>query len=144
MALDTEKIIEDLKGASILELNDLVKAIEDEFGVSAAAPVAAAGAAGAGAEKTEFDVELTDVVKKKLRLSRLFVTSLVLALRILRTLLMVLLRTLRKAFLKTKLTTSKLSLKKLAQLLLLSNNVLTEHPTENEDSILRSPHFCLQ
>ena len=47
MALDTEKIIEDLKGASILELNDLVKAIEDEFGVSAAAPVAAAGAAGA-------------------------------------------------------------------------------------------------
>ena len=42
MALDTEKIIEDLKGASILELNDLVKAIEDEFGVSAAAPVAAA------------------------------------------------------------------------------------------------------
>ena len=39
MALDTEKIIEDLKGASILELNDLVKAIEDEFGVSAAAPV---------------------------------------------------------------------------------------------------------
>ena len=36
MALDTDKIIEDLKGASILELNDLVKAIEDEFGVSAA------------------------------------------------------------------------------------------------------------
>lgn len=37
MALDTEKIIEDLKGASILELNDLVKAIEDEFDVTAAA-----------------------------------------------------------------------------------------------------------
>ena len=52
MALDTEKIIEDLKGASILELNDLVKAIEDEFGVSAAAPVAAAGAAGAGDRKS--------------------------------------------------------------------------------------------
>ena len=66
MALDTEKIIEDLKGASILELNDLVKAIEDEFGVSAAAPVAAAGAAGAGAEKTEFDVELTEVGDQKL------------------------------------------------------------------------------
>ncbi len=45
MALDTEKIIADLKEASILELNDLVKAIEEEFGVSAAAPVAAAGAA---------------------------------------------------------------------------------------------------
>lgn len=67
MALDTEKIIEDLKGASILELNDLVKAIEDEFGVSAAAPVAAAGAAGAGAEKTEFDVELTDVGQEKVK-----------------------------------------------------------------------------
>ena len=47
MALDTEKIIADLKEASILELNDLVKAIEEEFGVSAAAPVAVAGAAGA-------------------------------------------------------------------------------------------------
>ena len=44
MALDTDKIIEELKGASILELNDLVKAIEDEFDVTAAAPVAAAGA----------------------------------------------------------------------------------------------------
>ena len=61
MALDTEKIIADLKEASILELNDLVKAIEEEFGVSAAAPVAVAAAGGdAAAEKTEFDVELTD------------------------------------------------------------------------------------
>ena len=75
MALDTEKIIEDLKGASILELNDLVKACEEEFGVSAAAgvvvsaaaPVAAAGAAGAGAEKPEFDVELTDVGQEKVK-----------------------------------------------------------------------------
>ncbi|HIZ95287.1 50S ribosomal protein L7/L12 [Ligilactobacillus pobuzihii] len=60
MALDTEKIIADLKEASILELNDLVSAIEEEFGVSAAAPVAAAGAAGGdgAAEQTEFDVEL--------------------------------------------------------------------------------------
>ena len=47
MALDTEKIIADLKEASILELNDLVKAIEEEFGVSAAAPVAVAAAGGA-------------------------------------------------------------------------------------------------
>lgn len=61
MALDTEKIIADLKEASILELNDLVKAIEDEFGVSAAAPVAAAGAAGgAAAAKDSFTVELTE------------------------------------------------------------------------------------
>ena len=51
MALDTEKIIEELKGASILELNDLVKAIEEEFDVTAAAPVAAAGDADAGAAK---------------------------------------------------------------------------------------------
>lgn len=69
MALDTEKIIADLKEASILELNDLVKSIEDEFGVSAAAPVAAAGAAGAdgAAEKSEFDVELTDAGSAKVK-----------------------------------------------------------------------------
>ena len=67
MALDTEKIIDALKDASILELNDLVKAIEDEFGVSAAAPVAAAGAAAGDAGKTEFDVELTDVGQEKVK-----------------------------------------------------------------------------
>lgn len=69
MALDTEKIIADLKEASILELNDLVKAIEEEFGVSAAAPVAVAGAAGgdAAAEKSEFDVELTDAGSAKVK-----------------------------------------------------------------------------
>lgn len=67
MALDTEKIIADLKEASILELNDLVKAIEDEFGVSAAAPVAAAGAGDAAAAKSEFDVELTDAGQEKVK-----------------------------------------------------------------------------
>ncbi|KRL08510.1 50S ribosomal protein L7/L12 [Schleiferilactobacillus perolens] len=70
MALDTQSIIEQLKGATILELNDLVKAIEDEFNVSAAAPVAAAGAAGgadAGAEQTEFDVELTEAGQEKVK-----------------------------------------------------------------------------
>lgn len=69
MALDTEKIIADLKEASILELNDLVKAIEDEFGVSAAAPVATAGAAGgdAAAEKDSFDVELTESGDQKIK-----------------------------------------------------------------------------
>ena len=52
MALNIENIVEELKGATILELNDLVKAIEDEFGVTAAAPVAAAGAvAGPAAEE---------------------------------------------------------------------------------------------
>lgn len=62
----SEKItnfVEEIKKLSVLELNELVKAIEEEFGVSAAAPVAAAGAAVAAApveeEKTEFDVVLT-------------------------------------------------------------------------------------
>ena len=61
MALNIENIIAEIKEASILELNDLVKAIEEEFGVTAAAPVAAAaaGAADAGAAKDSFDVELT-------------------------------------------------------------------------------------
>lgn len=67
MALDTDKIIEELKGASILELNDLVKAIEDEFDVTAAAPVAAAGAGDAAAAKSEFDVELTDAGQEKVK-----------------------------------------------------------------------------
>ncbi len=60
-----EEIIEAIKGLSVLELNELVKACEEEFGVSAAAGVvvAAAGAGAGGAaeeEKTEFDVELTE------------------------------------------------------------------------------------
>ncbi|MEN2379169.1 50S ribosomal protein L7/L12 [Lactobacillus helveticus] len=67
MALDTDKIIEELKGASILELKDLVKAIEDEFDVTAAAPVAAAGAADAVAAKSEFDVELTEAGQEKVK-----------------------------------------------------------------------------
>ena len=61
--MTTQEIIEVIKGLSVLELNDLVKACEEEFGVSAAAGVVVA-AAGAGAaaeeEKTEFDVELTE------------------------------------------------------------------------------------
>ena len=67
MALSIENIIAEIKEASILELNDLVKAIEEEFGVTAAAPVAAAaaGAADAGAAKDSFDVELTSAGDKK-------------------------------------------------------------------------------
>ena len=69
MALDTKSIIDQIKEATILELNDLVKAIEEEFGVTAAAPVAAAGAAGAAAEeeKDSFDVELTEVGQEKVK-----------------------------------------------------------------------------
>lgn len=69
MALDTQAIVDQLKDATILELNDLVKSIEEEFGVSAAAPVAAAGAAGAAADAapTEVNVELTDVGQEKVK-----------------------------------------------------------------------------
>ncbi|ATH66071.1 50S ribosomal protein L7/L12 [Staphylococcus nepalensis] len=65
-----EQIIEAIKEMSVLELNDLVKAIEEEFGVTAAAPVAAADAAGGGdeaEEKTEFDVELTSAGSSKIK-----------------------------------------------------------------------------
>ena len=70
--LTTEEFIAAIKELSVLELNDLVKACEEEFGVSAAAGVvvAAAGAADAGAaaeEKTEFDVELTEVGAEKVK-----------------------------------------------------------------------------
>ena len=67
MALNIENIIAEIKEASILELNDLVKAIEEEFGVTAAAPVAvaAAGAGDAAAAKDSFDVELTAAGDKK-------------------------------------------------------------------------------
>lgn len=59
--LTAAEMIEAIKEMSVLELNDLVKAIEEEFGVTAAAPVAVVGGAAAGAaeEKTEFDVVLT-------------------------------------------------------------------------------------
>ena len=63
-------IIEEIKGLTILELNELVKAVEEEFGVSAAAPVGVVAVAGAAApaaeEKTEFDVILASAGAKKL------------------------------------------------------------------------------
>ena len=69
--LTTEEFIEAIKELTALELNDLVKACEEEFGVSAAAGVvvAAAGgdAAGAAEEKAEFDVELTEVGPNKVK-----------------------------------------------------------------------------
>lgn len=70
MALDINAIVDQLKEATVLELADLVSAIEEEFGVSAAAPVAvAAGAADGGAaeEKTEFDVELVEAGGAKIK-----------------------------------------------------------------------------
>ena len=68
--LTTAEFIDAIKELSVLELNDLVKACEEEFGVSAAAPVAVVGAAGGAAaaeEKTEFDVELTEVGSEKVK-----------------------------------------------------------------------------
>ncbi|WP_267202541.1 50S ribosomal protein L7/L12 [Limosilactobacillus kribbianus] len=68
MAFDKDAIIASLKEASISDLNDLVKAIEDEFDVSAAAPVAVAGAAdGAAAAKDTFTVELTEPGQAKVK-----------------------------------------------------------------------------
>jgi large subunit ribosomal protein L7/L12 len=69
--MSKEQIIEAIKGMSVLELNELVKAIEEEFGVTAAAPVVVAGGAGAGAgaaaeEKTEFDVILASAGASKI------------------------------------------------------------------------------
>ena len=67
--LTTEEFIAAIKELSVLELNDLVKACEEEFGVSAAAGVvvAAAGAAEAAEEKDEFDVELAEVGPNKVK-----------------------------------------------------------------------------
>ncbi|PXW87732.1 LSU ribosomal protein L12P [Streptohalobacillus salinus] len=67
--MSKEQIIEAIKEMSVLELNDLVKAIEEEFGVTAAAPVAAAGAASgeAAEEQTEFDVVLNGAGASKIK-----------------------------------------------------------------------------
>ena len=70
--MDAQKLIEEVKSMTVLELNELVKALEAEFGVSAAAPVAAGGAAVEAAaapaeeEKTEFDVVLKDIGPNKI------------------------------------------------------------------------------
>lgn len=66
MALNIENIVAELENATILELSELVKAIEEKFDVTAAAPVAAAAGAGdAAAAKDSFDVELTSAGDKK-------------------------------------------------------------------------------
>ncbi len=69
--MTTQEFIEAIKGLTVLELNDLVKACEEEFGVSAAAGVVVAAAGGGAAaeeeEKTEFNVELTEVGPNKVK-----------------------------------------------------------------------------
>ena len=72
--MNKEQIIDAIKNMSILDLNELVKMCEEEFGVSAAAPVVmAGGAAGAaaGEEKTDFDVVLTSAGSEKLKVVKL-------------------------------------------------------------------------
>ena len=69
--MDIAKLIEEIKGMTVLELNDLVKAIETEFGVSAAAmavatPAAGGAAAPAAEEKTEFDINLKEAGPNKI------------------------------------------------------------------------------
>jgi large subunit ribosomal protein L7/L12 len=72
LSKDAEKVLEMVEKLSVLDLANLVKAMEDKFGVSAAAPVAVAAAPGAGgdaggaAEKTEFDVELKEIGGQKI------------------------------------------------------------------------------
>ena len=71
--MTTQEIIEVIKGLTVLELNDLVKACEEEFGVSAAAGVvvAAAGPAEAAEEKDSFDVELVDAGASKVKVIKI-------------------------------------------------------------------------
>ena len=70
--MDVQKLIEEVKAMTVVELNEFVKALEEEFGVSAAAPVAVAGAAGAAEaapaeeEKTEFNIVLKDFGANKI------------------------------------------------------------------------------
>jgi len=68
---DITKILDEIKELTLLEVNDLVKALEEEFGVSAAAPVMVAGAVAGGAaaaeEQTEFDVVLADAGAQKIK-----------------------------------------------------------------------------
>ncbi|MDT8317675.1 MAG: 50S ribosomal protein L7/L12 [bacterium] len=77
MAVTKEDVIKYLEGISVLELSELVKELEEKFGVSAAAPVAVAaapaagGAAAAGAEKDEFDVILTAAGDKKIQVIKI-------------------------------------------------------------------------
>lgn len=77
MAVTKEDVVKYLEGISVLELSELVKELEEKFGVSAAAPVAVAaapaagGADAGGAEKTEFDVILTAVGDKKIQIIKI-------------------------------------------------------------------------
>ena len=123
MAFDKDAIIASLKEASISDLNDLVKAIEEEFDVSAAAPVAVAGAAGGdAAAKDSFTVELTEPGSAKVKVIKAVKDITGLGLKDAKDLVLMVLHQLsRKTLRKTKLTTSRKSLKPLVLLLPLSS-----------------------
>ena len=128
MALNIENIIAEIKEASILELNDLVKAIEEEFGVTAAAPVAAAaaGAADAGAAKDSFDVELTSAGDKKVGVIKVVREITGEGLKEAKAIVDGAPSVLKEVLLQLKLKKSKLNLKKLELQLLLNNKVTTQ------------------
>ena len=130
--LTTAELIDAIKELTVLELNDLVKACEEEFGVSAAAGVVVA-AAGAGAaaeeEKTEFDVELTEVGPNKVKVIKVVREATGLGLKEAKDVVDGALRLSKKLLLKKKLMISRLSLKLKAQRLLLNNqSVNNESP----------------
>ena len=122
--LTTEEFIAAIKELSVLELNDLVKACEEEFGVSAAAGVvvAAAGAAGEAAEeKDEFDVELTEVGANKVKVIKVVREVTGLGLKEAKAIVDGARRLLKRVHPKLRLRTSKLNLR-LRELRLHLNN----------------------
>lgn len=125
----SEKIaamIEEIKALTVLELSELVHAVEDEFGVSAAAAVAvAAPAAGDGAaaaeEKTEFDIELTEVGAEKIKVIKAVREITGLGLAEAKAMVDGAPKVIKELLLRMTLTLQRLSLKKLALKLHLSN-----------------------
>lgn len=114
---DIAKFVEEIKSMTVLELNELVKAIEEEFGVSAAAPVMVAGAgaaAPAAEEKTEFDVVLKSAGANKINVIKVVKEATGLGLKELRLWLTRLRRPLRKAFPRTTLRLLRRSSPRLA------------------------------
>ena len=119
MSEKVEKLIEEVKELTVLELSEVVKALEEEFGVSAAAPaaVAAAPAAGGAApaaeeEKSEFDVVITEAGQEKVKVIKVVKDITGLGLKDAKAVV----DGAPKAFQKTKLKKSNLNLKKLEQL----------------------------
>ena len=124
MSEKVEQLIEQVKELTVLELSEVVKALEEEFGVSAAAPaaVAAAPAAGGAApaaaaeEKTDFDVILAEAGQEKVKVIKVVKDITGLGLKDAKAVVDGAPRQLKKALQKKKLKKSKLNLKKLEQL----------------------------